>query len=258
MSVRLHVDSALRLLEADLPDGLVPIIEHELTFINPRWEQVENYGRWKNTQPQYLHFFTRQNGVLILPRGFISRLRTLLKGHPHALVDRTRSLETVELPFAAELYPYQTHAVQSLMAHRFGVLEAPPGAGKTVMALKIIACRRQPTLVVVHTKELMYQWLERASHFTGLEASSIGLIGDGQSRIGERLTIGIINSLAKCASELKHHIGHLVVDECHHLPARTFSETLSVFDSAFMLGLSATPYMKTNSCAMCGSKNHLW
>jgi superfamily II DNA or RNA helicase len=127
---------------------------------------------------------------------------------------------------------------------RFGVLEAPPGAGKTVMALAVIARRRQPALVIVHTKELMYQWHKRSCEFLDIPADSIGLMGDGNNRMGDKLTIAIINSLYKIIDDVKPLIGHLVVDECHHTPSRTFTEAVSVFDSTFMLGLSATPYRR--------------
>jgi superfamily II DNA or RNA helicase len=130
------------------------------------------------------------------------------------------------------------------MGRRFGVLEAPPGAGKTVMALAVIARRRQPALVIVHTKELMYQWHKRSCEFLDIPEDSIGLMGDGNNRMGDKLTIAIINSLYKVIDDVKPLIGHLVVDECHHTPSRTFTEAVSVFDSTFMLGLSATPYRR--------------
>jgi superfamily II DNA or RNA helicase len=112
------------------------------------------------------------------------------------------------------------------------------------MALGIIAHRRQPALVVVHTKELMYQWHKRAAEFFDISEDEIGLIGDGRKEVGRKLTIAIINSLFKVIDEVRPTIGHLVVDECHHIPARTFTEAVGTLDPAFMLGLSATPYRR--------------
>jgi superfamily II DNA or RNA helicase len=131
-----------------------------------------------------------------------------------------------------------------MTSRRFGVLEAPPGAGKTIMAMSIIASRKQPALVIVHTKELMYQWLKRANEFLGLSEDEVGLIGDGRMTIGRRLTIAIVNSLVRVIEEVKPATGHLVVDECHHIPARTFTDVVGTLDSSFMLGLSATPYRR--------------
>ena len=40
------------------------------------------------------------------------------------------------------------------------------------------------------------------------------------------------------------YIGHLIVDECHRAPSRTFTEAVTAFDSKYMLGLSATPWRR--------------
>ena len=72
----------------------------------------------------------------------------------------------------------------------FGVIEAGTGSGKTVMALALIARRRQPTLVVVHTKELLYQWQERVQPLSRHRA---GQVGDGKFVLAP-ITIAIVNS----------------------------------------------------------------
>lgn len=110
------------------------------------------------------------------------------------------------------------------------------------MALAVIAKRKQPTLIIVHLKELLQQWVDRASQFLDMNPKEIGIIGDGKKRIGERLTVGIVNSIYSMADEIHGKFGFVIVDECHHAPARTFTEALSAFDGRFMLGLSATPY----------------
>lgn len=246
METTIHMDNAIRVLEADLSPEAVKRIEADLTLTNPRWEQVEKYkrGRRRNFQPEMLTYFERNSGVLILPRGYINHLLNRMSPSPYMIVDRTRMLDPVHFEFTATLHPYQVQAVRDLTARRFGVLEAPPGSGKTVMTLGIIAQRKQPTLVVVHTKELMYQWRKRAAEFLDISEDEIGLIGDGHKEIGRKLTVAIINSLVKVIDEVRPTVGHLVVDECHHIPARTFTDAVGTLDPAFMLGLSATPYRR--------------
>jgi len=242
LTMYVHVDHQLKLLEADLTAAQLNCIAEDLRMENPRWRQQEQFGRWRNTEPRYLDYCERRSGVLLLPRGYASELLPRLAAYQ--LVDRTRRLEAVDFGFEAELHSHQHQALASISAHRFGVLEAPPGAGKTVMALASIAARRQPALVVVPTRELMHQWHARARQFMNLSDDELGLLGDGHKRPGSKLTIAIINSLYRCAAELSPQVGHLVVDECHHLPARTFTEVVASFDAAFMLGLSATPYRR--------------
>lgn len=126
----------------------------------------------------------------------------------------------------------------------------PPGTGKTALALYCIAERKQPALVVVHTKELLYQWRNEAKKFLGLKDDEIGLIGDGKKKVGKRLTIGIQRSLYKRASKIRDKIGFLIVDECHHVPARTFADVVLKFDCRYMLGLSATPERRDGLTAL--------
>ncbi|HXK48157.1 MAG TPA: DEAD/DEAH box helicase [Deltaproteobacteria bacterium] len=246
MSVPVHVDNLIRVFEADLPESVVQAVEADLTLPNPKWEQVEAYGRSRrrNFQPEFIRYYKRRSGVLLMPRGYVHTLRHRLRDVPFTIVDKTRTLPPADFGFRARLHPYQASAVRDITARRFGVLEAPPGAGKTVIALSVIARRKQPALVIVHTKELLYQWHRRACEFLGMDGDAIGLIGDGHSRIGDRLTIALINSLYKVIDEVKPAVGHLVVDECHHVPARTFTDAVGLFDSTYMLGLSATPYRR--------------
>ncbi len=246
MNILIHVDNLIRILEADLPEAVVQAIEADLTLPNPRWEQVETYSRSRrrNFQPEFIRYYKRKSGVLLMPRGYIHTLRHRLKAVSFTVVDKTRTLDPVDFVCRARLHPYQASAVKDITSRRFGVLEAPPGAGKTIIALSVINLRKQPALVIVHTKELLYQWQKRACEFLDMQEDEVGLIGDGHRRIGDRLTIALINSLYRMIDEVRPVVGHLVVDECHHVPARTFTDAVGLFDSTYMLGLSATPYRR--------------
>jgi len=99
-----------------------------------------------------------------------------------------------------------------------GVIVAPPGSGKTVMAMAIIAAAGQPALCLTHTKDLADQARERAVEFLGLDADEIGMIGGGRWQIGDRLTIGMVQTLAKGMSdEFANRFGLVVLNR---LPAR--------------------------------------
>ena len=70
-----------------------------------------------------------------------------------------------------------------MLSKEFGTLSAPTGSGKTVMAIYMIARRRQPALVIVHTKDLAFQWVDRLSRFLDIPSDQIGFIGGGKKRI---------------------------------------------------------------------------
>lgn len=221
---------------------LEKVIKEKLTIDNPRYIAAKRYGRWigKKLKPK-LKYYHQLPGKLCFPRGFgnqaILLCREYLGGSPK-IIDKRRLLPQVEFVFAGNLRPYQQDAVKQVAGRSFGVLEAGTGSGKTVMALAVIAHRRQPTLVVVHTKELLYQWRDRAKQF--LDCTP-GLIGDSHFQV-EPLTIGIVNSVRKRRDELVDHFGHLIVDECHRVPAALFTDVVSTFDCHYMLGLSATAF----------------
>jgi superfamily II DNA or RNA helicase len=166
----------------------------------------------------------------------------LLKRHgiKPELVDQKRALPPIDIVFCGDLRGYQVRAVHDLMQRPFGVLEAATGSGKTIIALAVIADRRQPTLILVHSKELLHQWAERIRSFLGIEP---GLIGDGKHDV-QPVTVAIVNTARKHLDTIPQHFGHIVVDEAHRTPATMFTEVVRAFDSKYMLGLTATPYRR--------------
>lgn len=240
--------SALQLtVAADcLLEGISSSLEKELkqhlTLDNPQYIAAKKYGRWigKKLKP-HLKYYESVPGGLRFPRGFANQAVLLCRriaGEDPAIIDKRRILKSVEFTFSGQLRPYQKKAVDIAKKRSFGVIEAGTGSGKTVMALAIIARRRQPTLVIVHTKELLYQWQQRVHEFLGVEA---GLVGDGKFTIAD-VTIAIVNTVRKRVEELVPYFGQLVVDECHRVPAALFTDVVSQFDSYYLLGLSATAF----------------
>ena len=115
-----------------------------------------------------------------------------------------------------------------MLAHELGVLCAPPGFGKTVIAAHVIAARSRSTLVVVNSKPLLEQWVQRLTEFLDLDVKQIGVIGAGSNEPTGRLDVATVQSLARREhlQELLADYGHIVVDECHHVPALTTERVL--------------------------------
>ena len=241
------IDLSNKLTISEGPEFLESVIRDRLTFANPKYLDNLKMNRWNGETPEYLKFYDyAENGDMILPRGFISQLVSLCRqyGSEFKIEDRRRILPEVEFTFEGQLRPFQMQAVNAMLTRDFGTLSAPTGSGKTVMTISLIAEHRQTALIIVHTKELLNQWIDRIGVFLGIPADEIGVIGGGKKTIGDRITVALVQSLYKCAGEVSQHIGHLVVDECHRAPSRTFTEAVSAFDSKYMLGLSATPWRR--------------
>jgi superfamily II DNA or RNA helicase len=132
-----------------------------------------------------------------------------------------------------------------LLHGQSGILEAPPGFGKTVCAASIISKVDQVTLVVVTKDDLMEQWRKRLIQFTDLASYDIGMIRQDTYDVEDRkVVIAMIHSLAKASKypgSLGEEFGLVIWDEVHRLPAETFSSTAYMFSAKLRLGLSATP-----------------
>jgi superfamily II DNA or RNA helicase len=232
---------------AEVPDELGRRLTRELTFINPKWRENARMGRWNRQTPRELRFYDRIRGRgLWIPRGWARRVIQICRdlSIPYEIDDRRRSLPPVAFTFKGALRSFQHEAAAAMLARDFGTLSSPTGSGKTVMALYMVAQRRQPTMICVHTRELAQQWVESVQTFLGIPAEEVGFIGGGQRKPGQRITVALVQSLFRCAEAFAPRIGHLVVDECHRTPSRTFTEAVEQFDSRFMLGLTATPWRR--------------
>jgi len=144
--------------------------------------------------------------------------------------------------FDGELRPEQEAAAQAMLAHETGVLAATTAFGKTVIGAWLIARRGVNTLVLVHRRQLLEQWVERLSSFLGIPTADIGQLGGGRKKLNGKLDVALIQSLARkgVVDDRVGGYGHLVVDECHHLSARSFELVARRSKARFVLGLSAT------------------
>jgi superfamily II DNA or RNA helicase/very-short-patch-repair endonuclease len=179
-----------------------------------------------------------------LPRGCWEEVQALLQGlgiRP-VLRDERFGGSPLDVSFQGTLRPEQQAAAKALLAHDTGVLSATTAFGKTVIAAWLIAQRKVSTLVLVHRQQLLEQWIERLSTFLGVPAKSIGRIGGGRKKPTGTLDVALMQSLARkgVVSDQIAAYGHLVVDECHHLSARSFELVARRAKAKYVCGLSAT------------------
>ena len=122
-----------------------------------------------------------------------------------------------------------------------GILEIYCGAGKTVMALKIVSLLKKKTLILVHKEFLMNQWIERIEEF--LPGARVGKIQASVCDIDNKdIVIGMIQTMYNKAfpQEVYSQFGLTIIDEVHRIGSEEFSKTLLKTITPYMLGISAT------------------
>lgn len=244
MLLTLKVNSNIELDPAKIPGFLVQKIEQEMTLPNPAYVNAERLGFYMGNLDKHIYLYRYQGDKIILPRGYGPKLVKLLKEQniPYILDDRRLTLPEVELSSKIKLRDYQKPAVEKLVRQRQGGVSAPCGSGKTIILLEAMARIRQPSLWICHTWELLEQTKERATEVFNINPGEIGVIADGKIKLGNKLTLALIQTLRdKDLETLAGRFGAVFIDEAHHLAARTFFDTVNAFPAFYRLWASATP-----------------
>ena len=229
-------------------DGLHPGLRNRLlrlaAFQNPEFYKAQAMRLSTYDKPRVIACAEDHPHHIGLPRGCLDEVRQALTdlGVRTVIRDERYAGRALEINFQGELRPEQKAAANAMLAHETGVLAATTAFGKTVIAAWLIAERGVSTLVLVHRRQLLDQWIERLSAFLGIPPKSIGRIGGGRTRPTRLLDVAVIQSLVRkgvvddCVAEY----GHLIVDECHHLSAHSFEQVARCAKARFVVGLSAT------------------
>lgn len=241
--MRLEIRNKIRITEC--PDELAFWIRQKLTFVNPQYASAKKYNK-KFWGPRIIKIYSVVENSILVPRGFVVNILEKAKslGIKVNIIDKTYSTDkNIGLFFNGTLRDYQQRAFNKLIKNRYSTVEIPTGGGKTVLGLAYLAYLNQPTIIMVHTKELMYQWADRAKTFLNTEDGDIGFFGDGKKDFGKKITVAISNSLNKLDTrDLMNKFGLVVIDECHRIPSEKYRGNLLKINSKYILGLSATPY----------------
>ncbi|MCU0871808.1 MAG: DEAD/DEAH box helicase family protein [Pirellulaceae bacterium] len=242
--LELTLGDQIYLAKDQLPPGLRNRLLRLAAFQNPEFYKAQAMRLPTYDKPRILGCAEDHRDHIGLPRGCLEDVQKLLSDLDIAtsIRDERYSGTPLHADFRGELRPEQVAAARAMLAHDTGVLSATTAFGKTVIAAWLIAQRGVNTLVLVHRRQLLEQWVERLSAFLGLPSKSIGRIGGGQRKPTGSLDVAVIQSLVRkgvvrdCVGEY----GQLIVDECHHLSARSFEQVVRRAKAKFVAGLSAT------------------
>ena len=232
---------------------LINFLKEELNFANTEFIIKKKVGRNTFETERFFKFVEETENEVIIPRGFVGKLIRFCRENKIAydFIDERNNLKEIDFLFNAKLKEHQQSIVESISKKDLGVIVAPPGSGKTIIGLKVIAEKKQPALIITHRKQIAEQWIERIQTFLGIPKNDIGKIGQGKTKIGKQITVAMIQSLSKeiekhDAQELLKSFGTIIIDECHHIPAKTYRNTITKLETYYLYGLTATPFRKYN------------
>ena len=232
---------------ADVPTSLGAALKRLGTIANPVFYEKQRFRFSTVNIPRFIFCGEEHDDKLVLPRGTLHDIDKLVSkaGGKVEIIDRRPTPATPDLSFIGTLTAIQNAAVDAMLEHEEGVLVAPPGAGKTVMACAAIVRRRTPTLILVHRKQLLDQWSDRLQKFLGLSKNEIHVLGKARYPDAP-VALGMFPTLARSEfpEALLAKYGHIVIDECHHVPAASFEAAMKRCAARYILGLTATPNRK--------------
>lgn len=246
-SVAARLSSMLAIATEGLPSPLLAALKHAASFHNPEFyrRQSQRYSTW-DTPRLVRSFDANDPDWLKLPRGLRDEAAQLIAagGGTLTVSSDLPDLVPIVARFTGELTTVQHQAVDAMKDHPTGVLVAPPGSGKTVMACALIAHHQKPTAIIVNRSELLAQWQERLAEFLDLGEGRVGSLGGGKDRRGHAVDLIMLQTLSHrdAPADLLDEYGLVVVDECHAVGAQGAEAAIRKARAERWIGLSATPY----------------
>ncbi len=243
-SLELVLGNQIYIAKQGLNPGLRNRLLRLAAFQNPEFYKSQAMRLSTYDKPRVIACAEDHPQHVAMPRGCLDDVRQALTDLGVRSVIRDERFEgrSLDVVFRGELRREQQAAGDAMLSFDTGVLAATTAFGKTVVAAWLIAQRGVNTLVVVHRRQLLEQWVERLSTFLNLPAKSIGRIGGGRTRATGLIDVAVIQSLVKkgVVDDRVGDYGHVIVDECHHLSAHSFESVARQAKARFVVGLSAT------------------
>ena len=248
--LQIEISNMLRLPKQLIPPILVSHLRDSLNFFNSEYFAKSKIGFSTHTIDKFFKSVYADDHFVYVPRGHIKTLVNFLNENDISfeISDKKITHADADLSQDISLYAFQEKAVCAFNDHDQGILVAPPGAGKTVMGLAIALSKNEPTLIITHRQNIFDQWVESIENFLTIPKKEIGRYGSATKKIKTPFTVAMIQTLARAEdlTEILNQFGCVLIDECHHIPAKTYRTVVSQISSKHLYGLTATPKRKYN------------
>lgn len=187
-----------------------------------------------------VHAYKLLDGAVELPRGAWALLPDHVVYRDERIAPRMREL-IYTLTLDDKGFDGQVDAFEAMKREEQGMIIAQPGFGKTQVALAFAAACKTPTLVLVHTQDILDQWVQYAQR--AIPMAKIGVIQGDNWKFGH-LTIAMVQSVRQDMDgfrrEYAEKFGCVIVDEGHHVPAETWEQIMNSLPAKYRFGFTAT------------------
>ena len=245
--------------------NLMPRLQNQIrgmaAFDNPEFYKNARmgYSNYYNFSAVYLG--KDVDGYVQVPRGL--RESILDECDKAGIVvdvsDQREKGRPIRVSFKGDLRTQQDLAAQRLLQHSDGVLQAATAFGKTVVSSYLISERKVSTLILLHSKDLLSQWVEELHNFLSIDEeppeyetktgrkkkrdSVIGVLRGGKNTLTGIIDVAMVQSLSgnDNLSEILDSYGMVIMDECHHAASASSMEVLQKVKAKYVYGVSATP-----------------
>ncbi len=191
--VEVTFGSMLSIPVEGLPTKVIARLKKTSSFANPEFYKKQRMRMQTYPHPRFIFAGEMRPDHLLLPRGVLDKVTKILQEAGANIVIRDERIgkKKLKVEFVGQLTPIQEKAVKKMKESDLGILMAPPGAGKTVMACKLISERNVSTLILVHRQPLLEQWKERISSFLNIPIKEIGTLSGSEKKMTGKVDMGI-------------------------------------------------------------------
>ncbi len=151
-----------------------------------------------------------------------------------------------------QAYPFQLAILDRLAAeraagHQRNLIVAATGTGKTVVAAfdyaRLTRAAGVPPrlMFLAHRYEILAQARDTFRHVLGDAAFGELLSGGQEAERGDHVFATVQSAAGLLERFPSDHWTHVIIDECHHLPATTYQNVITQLRPTTLVGLTATP-----------------
>ena len=223
------IDSTIRVHSSELSTRQWEKLLISLTFFDADGDEITAYR-------------LKANGDMLLPRGVLDRLpkkMTIADDRVRPSQRKLRFIRQLDMQSAEKSFSGQQKAVDAMVKNEQGLIIAQPGFGKTQVALAFAAACGTPTLVIVHTLDILKQWQQYAQ--ASMPDAEIGVIQGKTHTIGH-VTIAMVQTVKQQLENdnFWRQFGCVIFDEAHHAAADTWEWICNTCPAYYRFGFTAT------------------